>query len=51
MREVQFPHTNGAFLYCAQYADMNAVLAGGSGTNSVEVIESGTNRVSAAACS
>ena len=46
MREVKFPHKNGAFLYCAQYGDLDTVLAGGSGTDSVEIIESSTNRVS-----
>ena len=46
VREVKFPHKNGAFLYCAQYGDLDTVLAGGSGTDSVEIIESSTNRVS-----
>nr|KAG5713656.1 hypothetical protein BaRGS_024704 [Batillaria attramentaria] len=39
VREIDFPSTNGAFLYCAQYCDNNVVLAGGSGTNSACVLE------------
>ena len=46
VREIKFPHTNGAFLYSAQYGDLGVVLAGGSGTNSVEVVEAATDRVS-----
>ncbi|KAK7111404.1 katanin p80 WD40 repeat-containing subunit B1-like [Littorina saxatilis] len=45
VRDIKFPHTNGAFLYCAEYGDLGTVLAGGSGTNSVEVIEAETNKV------
>lgn len=43
-REINFPHKNGAFLYCAQYADLGVVLAGGSGTKSVEAVEVATNK-------
>ncbi|CAG5114515.1 unnamed protein product [Candidula unifasciata] len=43
-REIMFPHTEGAFIYTAQYCNSNLVVAGGSGTNSVEVIEISTNR-------
>nr|KAG5713660.1 hypothetical protein BaRGS_024708 [Batillaria attramentaria] len=39
MREIDFPSTKGAFLYCAQYCDHNVVLAGGSGTNSACALE------------
>ncbi|BFZ18104.1 hypothetical protein BsWGS_21143 [Bradybaena similaris] len=43
-REINFPHTEGAFLYTAQYCNSNNVVAAGSGTNSAEVIELSTNR-------
>ncbi|KAL8580589.1 hypothetical protein ACOMHN_046792 [Nucella lapillus] len=43
IRELKFPHDNGAFLYCAQYADEGTVLAGGSGTNSVAAIDRDDN--------
>ncbi|XP_025111831.1 vegetative incompatibility protein HET-E-1-like isoform X1 [Pomacea canaliculata] len=43
-KEIPFPNKNGAFLYCAQYCENNVVLAGGSGTNSVEAIETSTGR-------
>ncbi|XP_076458606.1 uncharacterized protein LOC143292303 [Babylonia areolata] len=44
IRDIKFPNEKGAFLYCAQYCDLGVVLAGGSGTNSVEAIEAATDR-------
>jgi len=42
--EVKFPHKDGAFIYTAQYLNSTTVMAGGSGTHSLEVLELGTNR-------
>lgn len=35
----------GEFLYCAQFCDQDVVLAGGSGTNSVQAVDSVTGKV------
>ena len=35
----------GEFLYCAQFCDNNVVVAGGSGTNSVQAINVNTAQV------
>lgn len=46
-REVQFDYKghDGAYLYCSQYCDNDTVLAGGSGTNSVQAINMATGQV------
>ncbi|KAL8577344.1 hypothetical protein ACOMHN_044850 [Nucella lapillus] len=45
LKDITFPHKQGAYLYCAQFGDLGVVMAGGSGTNSVEVIEAATDRL------
>ncbi|XP_076469274.1 uncharacterized protein LOC143299737 [Babylonia areolata] len=44
IRDLNFPHKNGPFLYCAEFANKHTVIAGGSGTNSMEVIDRGANK-------
>ncbi|XP_064608656.1 uncharacterized WD repeat-containing protein all2124-like [Liolophura sinensis] len=42
-KNVPFPSSaTGEFLYCAQFCDNNVVLAGGSGTNSVQAVNTET---------
>lgn len=45
-REVPFDYKghDGAYLYCSQYCDNDTVLAGGSGTNSVQAINMSTGQ-------
>lgn len=45
VREIPYPHTDGAFLYAAVFANTDTVFAGGSGTNRAEVMEVSTDRV------
>lgn len=46
-KNVPFPSdSTGEFLYCAQFCDNNVVLAGGSGTNSVQAVNTETGEVS-----
>ncbi|CAG2194830.1 unnamed protein product [Mytilus edulis] len=40
-----FKGHNGAYLYCAQYCDNDVVMAGGSGTNSVQATKQSHRRV------
>lgn len=43
VKNVPFPHDgNGEYLYCAQYAENDVVLAGGSGTNSIQAVNVNT---------
>ncbi|XP_012940293.1 guanine nucleotide-binding protein subunit beta-like protein [Aplysia californica] len=44
VKEINYPHKDGAFLYAASYVNDNTVMGGGSGTNSLEVVEIDTNR-------
>ena len=38
--------TQGAYLYCCQFCTSNVVVAGGTGTNSVQVINLDSDEVS-----
>lgn len=44
-KNVPFPNEKGEYLYCAQFCDNDVVLAGGSGTNSVQAIHYPTGKV------
>ncbi|BFZ03686.1 hypothetical protein BsWGS_06725 [Bradybaena similaris] len=44
VRELSYPHTDGAFLYAAIFSNTDTVFAGGSGTNRAEVMEVSTDR-------
>jgi len=39
VKEINYPHSDGAFLYTSLFVNDKMVMAGGSGTNTLEVIE------------
>jgi hypothetical protein len=48
IKNIPFRHEEsdaGEFLYCAQFCDNDVVMAGGSGTSSVQAINYNTNKV------
>ena len=48
IKEIPFNYSghDGAYLYCAQYCDNDVVIAGGSGTNSIQAVNKVTGEVS-----
>ena len=48
--EMKKSDDTGAYLYCAQFADRNTVLAGGSGTHSIQAISVSDNKVTYSVC-
>ena len=48
IEEVPFPVPDhqGEFLYCARFWDSNTILAGGSGSNDIKIIERNSKKVS-----
>lgn len=48
IKDIPFNYSghDGAYLYCAQYCDNDVVIAGGSGTNSVQAVNKVTGEVS-----
>ncbi|KAL5018559.1 hypothetical protein ScPMuIL_004281 [Solemya velum] len=43
-KTVPFESTNGAYLYCAQFCDNDVVVAGGSGTNNIQAVNTTTGQ-------
>lgn len=48
IKDIPFNYSghDGAYLYCAQYCDNDVVIAGGSGTNSIQAVNKVTGEVS-----